>query len=442
MTVPAPLTAKDQGNLRTGRHGRSDFTGKTDVKAASRRQTRPRTRKSLLGERKRESGDNCLAKHQRHPTEGMTLSYHPLIEQRGAHQEPGGQSEMNQRSENEVVEHAAHDVSATGTISVRDIGKDFGEITALKHVHLEIERGELFGLLGPNGAGKTTLISILGTMLPPSYGTAKVSGYDVRLQQNQVRRSIGIVFQDSTLDDELTGEENLDIHGRLYGMRHEVRRSRLDEVLELVDLDQRRNDFVKTYSGGMRRRLEIARGLMHRPEVLFLDEPTLGLDPQTRRRIWDHIRSLKESYGMTIILTTHYMDEADQLCSRVGIIDKGEIVALDSPERLKALLGGDVLAVDVRDPKPEFIEQLKDNEDLKSVTEQDGQLILNVVHGESFVPRVFEIAHHLDMTISAASVRKPNLEDVFIRLTGREIREEPSVAAKDRVRIYRWGKRK
>ncbi len=332
--------------------------------------------------------------------------------------------------------------TAQGIIRISGLTKDFGNLTALKDVNLEIGQGELFGLLGPNGAGKTTLISILSTILPPSRGTAMVCGHDVRTQQNAVRRAIGIVFQDPSLDDELTGEENLDFHGRLYGMRAGLRASRIDEVLALVDLSRRRNDQVKTYSGGMRRRLEIARGLMHRPEVLFLDEPTLGLDPQTRRKIWNYIRGLEESLGMTIILTTHYMDEADRLCSRVAIIDRGEIVALDSPGNLKARLGGDVLLVDISDHNPEFEEKIREYGDVRGVNIQDGRLVLTVKRGESFVPRLFETAQALGVEISAVSMRKPNLEDVFIRLTGREIREEPAIEPKDRVRIYRWGRRK
>lgn len=334
------------------------------------------------------------------------------------------------------------DGTRRGTISITGLTKVFGNLTALKDVNLEIGKGELFGLLGPNGAGKTTLISILATVLPASRGTASVCGHDVQREQEAVRRAIGIVFQDPTLDDELTGRENLDFHGRLYGMRAGIRASRIEEVLSLVDLSERCNDLVKTYSGGMRRRLEIARGLMHRPEVLFLDEPTLGLDPQTRRKIWNYIKSLKDSFGMTIILTTHYMDEADRLCSRVAIIDRGEIVALDSPQNLKARLGGDVLLLDISEPNPEFVAKLKENEELRSVSIKDGELILTVSRGESFVPRVFETAHELGVTISEVSMRKPNLEDVFIQLTGREIREEPSVEPKDRVRIYRQGRRK
>jgi ABC-2 type transport system ATP-binding protein len=335
-----------------------------------------------------------------------------------------------------------NDGTASGTIRIEGLGKSFGDLIALKQLNLKIAKGELFGLLGPNGAGKTTLISILSTILPATEGTALVCGYDVRKQQNAVRRAIGIVFQDPSLDDELTGQENLDFHGRLYGMKSDLRASRIKEVLSLVDLSQRRNDLVKEYSGGMRRRLEIARGLMHRPEVLFLDEPTLGLDPQTRRKIWNYIRSLKESFGMTIILTTHYMDEADQLCSRVAIIDRGEIVAMDCPENLKARLGGDVLILDTTEPNPEFLDRLKDEEDLKSVVVQNGQLILTVTKGESFVPKVFQTAHRFGIGISSVSLRKPNLEDVFIQITGREIRDEPTVEPKDLVRIYRWGRRK
>jgi len=305
----------------------------------------------------------------------------------------------------------------------------------------EIARGELFGLLGPNGAGKTTLISILATMLPATRGSATVCGFDVRTQAEQVRRSIGIVFQDPSLDDELTGEENLDFHARLYGMDSRTRRSRRDEVLALVDLEDRRNDLVKTYSGGMRRRLEIARGLMHRPQVLFLDEPTLGLDPQTRRKIWNYIIELREFSRMTIILTTHYMDEADQLCTRIAVIDRGQIVALDTPDGLKSHLRGDLVELETRNPDHEFIEHLGDIEDVDQVAVNEDRVVLTVARGESCVPRVFEIAQKLGVEISAVSVRKPNLEDVFIKLTGREIRESAAAEVKDRMRIFMQRKR-
>jgi len=327
-------------------------------------------------------------------------------------------------------------------IVLSGLGKDFGEVTALKELNLEIRKGELFGLLGPNGAGKTTLLSILSTILVASRGTAEVCGHDIRKEEHAVRRSIGIVFQDPSLDDELTGQENLDFHGRLYGLDSRTRRSRIDEVLALVDLENRRHSLVKAYSGGMRRRLEIARGLMHRPQVLFLDEPTLGLDPQTRRKIWNYIRGLKESYGMTIILTTHYMDEADQLCSRIAIIDRGEIVAMDTPEGLKAGLGGDLLELDVSASNPLFIEKLQEAEEVGEVAAEDGRLIVTVRDGESFVPRAFEAAQASGVKISAVALRKPNLEDVFISLTGREIRDEGVKEPKERMRIYMRGIRR
>jgi len=312
----------------------------------------------------------------------------------------------------------------------------------LKGIDLEIEAGELLGLLGPNGAGKTTLISILSTILPPTSGSASVCGYDVRLDQDMVRRCIGIVFQDPSLDDELTGEENLDFHGRLYGMDSRARRERIEYVLRLVDLEPRRNDLVKTYSGGMRRRLEIGRGLMHRPRVLFLDEPTLGLDPQTRRRIWDHIRNLNSALGMTIILTTHYMEEADQLCSRIAIIDRGEIVALDTPEVLKGMLGGDLLELEINNPAPRYVERLRVLEGVRHLSARDRKILLTVHDGESFIPRLVQAAQSMGVDISSVSMRKPNLEDVFIKLTGREIRDESIKETKERIRIYMTGRRR
>jgi ABC-2 type transport system ATP-binding protein len=314
--------------------------------------------------------------------------------------------------------------------------KRFGSLTAVNDVDLDIEPGELFGLLGPNGAGKTTLISILATMTDPSSGSATVCGYDVTKEQSSVRSSIGIVFQDPSLDEELTGHENLDFHGRLYGMDANRRRERIEDVLRLVELEDRRNDLVKTYSGGMRRRLEIARGLMHQPEVLFLDEPTLGLDPQTRRRIWNYIKDLNSSVGMTMILTTHYMDEAEQLCSRVGIIDQGVIVALDSPGGLRSSLGGDLLEFTARPADSGFLETLSKTDGVEEI-ETDGTTIrLTVTNGDSALPRIFQQAMDSGIDVTSLSLRRPNLEDVFIKLTGREIREETVADAKDRIRVY------
>ena len=228
-------------------------------------------------------------------------------------------------------------------IETFDLTKRFKDLTAVDHVNLKVRHGEIFGLLGPNGAGKTTAISMLCTILKPTEGTAAVNGYDILKDSHDVRKSIGIVFQEPSVDDILTGRENLRLHAMWYGVPKEIRVNRIDEVLKLVGLESRQHDLVKTYSGGMRRRLELARGLLHLPKVLFLDEPTLGLDPQTREHIWQYIESLSREREMTIVLTTHYMEEADRLCNRVAIIDEGKIVVMDSPQDLKETVGGDIV---------------------------------------------------------------------------------------------------
>jgi ABC-2 type transport system ATP-binding protein len=312
----------------------------------------------------------------------------------------------------------------------------FGNTLALDDMSLTIPRGELFGLLGPNGAGKTTLISILATMLPATSGKAEVCGFDVSEEQENVRQSIGIVFQDPSLDEELTGAENLDLHGRLYGLPKEFRNRRIQEVLELVDLVERGCDRVKTYSGGMRRRLEIARGLMHIPRLLFLDEPTLGLDPQTRRRIWDYIRNLKQEEGATIILTTHYMDEADNLCDRIAIIDNGRIVALGSPSDLKASMGGDLVELVLNEPVESFTEELRSHPNFTKVETNSDSIRLSSTQGGSSIPLIFKIASDHKAEVASVSVRTPNLEDVFLKLTGRRIRDDDSAESRDRMRIY------
>lgn len=236
-------------------------------------------------------------------------------------------------------------------IEVKSLTKIFdGKVKAVDDVSFTVEEGEILGFLGPNGAGKTTTLNILSTLLHPTSGTARVNGFDIIKEHDAVRRSIGFVFQDPTLDLELTGYENLDFHGRLYGLNRSLRQQRIEEMLDVVQLSERARDFVKTYSGGMKRRLEIARGLLHHPQVLFLDEPTLGLDPQTRRSIWDHIQRLNREKNVTIILTTHYTEEADHLCERIQIIDRGRIVALDTPENLKARLKGDIVSLAFKNP--------------------------------------------------------------------------------------------
>ncbi|PKL58500.1 MAG: ABC transporter ATP-binding protein [Methanomicrobiales archaeon HGW-Methanomicrobiales-2] len=309
-------------------------------------------------------------------------------------------------------------------IETSGITKKFSEVTAVNNVNISIKQGELFGLLGPNGAGKTTLINMLSTMTVPSSGSARVWGFDVVADASLVRQSIGVVFQDITLDDRLTGRENLDLHGRLYGLGGRIRKQRIEEVLSLVELTDRADSLVKTYSGGMLRRLQIARGLIHRPHVLFLDEPTLGLDPQTRAHIWEYIMTLTKE-GVTIVLTTHYLEEADHLCNRVAIIDRGEIVVIDTPKTLKSRLGGDVITLELEDSA--------DIARLYAIYEHDGfatmvsrssnEISMAVRDGESKIPRVLNLAYNAGISIHSVSLHKPALDDVFLYHTGRAIKD-------------------
>jgi len=243
-------------------------------------------------------------------------------------------------------------------IKTEGITKAFKNLVAVDHIDVSIDEGEIFGLLGPNGAGKTTLLSMLATLLRPTEGTAKVNGYDILKQPGSVRKSIGMVFQAPSSDDLLTGWENLYLHALMFGVPADERRKRIDEVLTLVDLKDRAKDMVKTYSGGMRRRLELARGLLHKPKILLLDEPTLGLDPQTREHIWEYIENLAREEKVTILITTHYMEEADALCDRVAVIDHGKIIALDSPSNLKMQIGKSMIKAKVKEPQLEKIRAL------------------------------------------------------------------------------------
>jgi ABC-2 type transport system ATP-binding protein len=306
-------------------------------------------------------------------------------------------------------------------IEVKDLTKRFGSLVAVDALSFSVERGEVFGLLGPNGAGKTTTLSMLSTILKITSGTAIVNGFDVARQPSQVRRSIGIVFQEPSIDDRLTGRENLEMHANLYAVPASERGKRIDEVLKLVELEDRADSLMRTYSGGMRRRLEIARGLIHRPKVLFLDEPTLGLDPQTREHIWNYIMELSKRENITMVLTTHYMEEADKLCDRIAIVDYGKIIALDEPKQLKEGLEGDIITV-----KTEMVEglshKLKEMSSVKDLKEQKGELKIIVKDGEKFLPRVVEIAANSGIHIESMSIHEPTLEDVFMHYTGREIR--------------------
>lgn len=315
-------------------------------------------------------------------------------------------------------------------IETRNLTKKFGEFTAVDSVNLDIREGELFGLLGPNGAGKTTTLSMLSTIAKPTSGNATVNNIDIN-NQDLVRKSIGIVFQDPSLDDELTGIENLEFHGRMYHMPRELRKKRIDEVLKLVRLEDKANLQVKTYSGGMKRRLEIARGLMHHPKILFLDEPTLGLDPQTRRGIWEHIEKLNEEEKLTIILTTHYMEEADYLCDRIAIIDHGKIIALDTPENLKNLMGGDVLTLNTDDANK--LNGILNFDWVKGKKTFDGRINVTVVDGAAAIPKILGTASQNGVKIDSVKLERPTLEDVFIHFTGRTIREQEADAS-DRLR--------
>lgn len=319
-------------------------------------------------------------------------------------------------------------------IETHNLTRKFGDLVAVNHVNLQIEKGELFGLLGPNGAGKTTFIHMLCTILPPTEGTAKVAGFDIHQNSDSVRAAIGIVFQDPSVDNRLTGRENLDFHGRVYGMEKTQREKRIDEVLKLVELEKRANALVETYSSGMRRRLEIARGLMHHPKIIFLDEPTLGLDPQTRRKIWEYVQMLNKQEGVTVLLTTHYMDEAEYLCDRVGIIDYGKIIALDEPEKLKDQLEGDIVSLEVPQPK-KYAEVFRGIKYVKEVKMVGDYLYLTVTGGEKTIPKLMDIVARRGGKVRSVGLRSPTLEDVFIRYTGRGIREEES-GVKEQMRLW------
>jgi ABC-2 type transport system ATP-binding protein len=310
------------------------------------------------------------------------------------------------------------------SISVKNLTKKFGDFTAVNSISFAVKEGEIFGLLGPNGAGKTTTINMLSTLLPPTSGEAHVAGFNVYNQKDDVRCSIGIVFQDTALDTNLTGRENLEFHGIIYQMDKKERKSRIDEVLELVELKDKADILVENYSGGMKRRLEIARGLMHRPKVLFLDEPTLGLDAQTRRHIWDYIGKLNKEIKITIILTTHYMEEADYLCDRVAIIDHGKIVAMDTTEKLKDVLGGDVICLEFDKKAEDFIKHVKVFKWIRTSNVRDGKLCLTMQSGEKRIPELIKKADEIGFDITSVSLHKPSLEDVFLHFTGKTIREQ------------------
>ena len=327
--------------------------------------------------------------------------------------------------------------AASPAIAVDKLVKTFGEVRAVRGVSFEVAAGEVFGFLGPNGAGKTTTINMLCTLAKPTAGRARVAGHDVVTERDDVRRNIGLVFQDPTLDGYLTAAQNLQLHAELYGVQSDLVRPRMQQVMEMVGLWDRKDSVVGTFSGGMRRRLEIARGLMHSPRVLFLDEPTIGLDPQTRRSIWSYIRELKEREEITIFMTTHYMDEAEW-CDRIAIMDHGEIVALDPPEALKAGVGADRVTIHTDDDAA-AIDALGRQFGIEARM-SEGAVTFGIEAGEEFVPRLFS---EFELPIRSVSVSRPTLDDVFMSFTGTSIRdaEEDSSKHRNRVMMQMMGRR-
>ena len=307
-----------------------------------------------------------------------------------------------------------------GIIEVENLVKKFGELTAVNGISFAVESGAIFGFLGPNGAGKSTTIKMLSTLLKPTAGRATLAGFDINSQQNQVRQSIGLVFQDPSLDIRLTADENLHFHARLYNVPKDVFSTRAEQVLRMVDLLDRRSSLVSTFSGGMKRRLEIARGLLHHPRVLFLDEPTLGLDPQTRNAIWQHVRKLRDEVGTTVFMTTHYMDEAEN-CDHIAIVDHGKIQAIDTPAALKRMIGGDKIIVRGDEALAQDI-SARYNVELQKVS---GEFHFQINSGAEFVPR---LVTDFDGRVKSIQVKQPSLEDVFLKLTGHAIREQEGSA--------------
>jgi ABC-2 type transport system ATP-binding protein len=319
--------------------------------------------------------------------------------------------------------------SVDSVINASGLAKSFGTIEAVKGIDLDVGRGEIFGFLGPNGAGKSTTINMLCTLLRPTAGSATVAGHDVASQPDEVRGSIGLVFQDPSLDAQLTARENLQFHAFIYGVPAAERRERITQMLDMVELADRADSIVMTFSGGMKRRLEIARGMLHTPEVLFLDEPTIGLDPQTRRHIWAYLRRLRDERGVTLFMTTHYMDEAEE-CDRIAIIDGGQIVALGTPTELKAMVGGDVVTLATADNVTAATE-IQSTFGIEPIVD-NGSLRVEVADGAEFIPR---LVRETSVPVTSVSAHRPSLDDVFLKLTGHAIREE-GAAGNDMMKMW------
>ncbi len=314
------------------------------------------------------------------------------------------------------------------SIELKSLTKSFGDVIAVNDISLSVKPGEIFGFLGPNGAGKSTTIMILTTLLKPTSGQALICGFDVMINAKQVRENIGYVQQEITVDEYLTGRENLLLQAKLNHIPKNEINKRIDELLELIELSDKQDKQVGTYSGGMRKRLDIAGGLLHRPKVLFLDEPTVGLDIQTRRKIWEYIKKIHDEFEMTIFLTTHYMEEADKLCDRIGIIDGGKIQVIDSPENMKKAMGNEVISIILEEGENHnsFLSELKKIEFVNKINEDGTKLTLFASNGTEVIPKIFQISSKLNIKITSISLTQPTLDDVFISYTGHEIRDDDS----------------
>ena len=312
------------------------------------------------------------------------------------------------------------------SIETKSLTKLFGDVIAVNDISFSVEKGEIFGFLGPNGAGKSTTMMIFTTLLKPTSGQALISGFDVKTNAKQVRENIGYVQQESTVDEYLTGRENLMLQAKLNHIPKSEINKRIDDILELIELVDKQDQAVVTYSGGMRKRLDIAGGLLHRPKVLFLDEPTVGLDIQTRRKIWEYIKKIHTEFDMTIFLTTHYMEEADKLCDRIGIIDGGKIQVIDTPENMKNAMGNEVISIVIEEGEnlDSFLSKIKKIEFVKKINEDGVKLTLFASNGTKVIPKIFQISSELDIKITSISLTQPTLDDVFISYTGHEIRDD------------------
>jgi len=330
-------------------------------------------------------------------------------------------------------------------IEVDSLTKEFGDFKAVDGISFKVEEGEIFGFLGPNGAGKSTTMMILTTLLKPTSGRALVGGYDVMSDAKKVREKIGYVQQEISVDEFLTGRENLYLHARINQIPRNLIKSRIDDVLELVELGEKKDQASLTYSGGMRKRLDIANGLLSRPSVLFLDEPTVGLDIQTRRKIWGYIKKIRKDFGMTVFISTHYMEEADNLCDRIGIIDHGKIQVIDTPKSMKSTIGNEIISFNLVDDKANqdaIIDQIGKIEFVKEVKNKDGLITVFSTKSNEVIPKIFQESANLDMKIRSLTLKQPTLDDVFISYTGHDLRDETENKKYSRRKEFNLNRRK